>query len=352
MRETRDQEATLQQFAEYLLKTGIFPAKSAPFVVRWVRRFLSQPATSDPLAARLQAFCENLEREGRQDWQVHQAEHAVRVYFVNFLGIDDQTWRETRPSSAVDTDGRADPLAALEQLRIRIRLRHYSSRTECSYVDWARRFLTYAAERDGAPRPRIDAAIVRDFLTHLAVTRRVSASTQNQAQSAVLFLCRDVLNLSVDGLAQVPRAKRGSHLPVVLSVPEVAALLDRLHGTPHLMASLIYGGGLRVSECCELRIKDVDFDQGLLTIRSGKGANDRTTLLPASIHELLRAQIQRATALHAGDRQAGLAGVWLPEALERKYPRAGRDLGWFWVFPSPDAVNRPARRRRPPPPRA
>lgn len=333
---TRDLEPLLQQFAEYILKAGIFTDKTAPFAVRWVRTFLSRPATTEPLDLQLRNFCEGLERQGRADWQVRQAEHAVRAYFANFLKLDETEWRARGPSRArvVDTDGATDPLAALDLLRTRIRTRHYSYRTETSYVDWARRFLAYASERDGRPHPKIDASRVRDFLTHLAVNRRVSASTQNQAQSAVLLLCREVLELPVTDLALVPRAKRGAHLPVVLSVPEVAALLDRLRGTPHLMAALIYGGGLRVSECCALRIKDVDFDQGLLTIRDGKGANDRTTLLPASIHDELRAQIQRATAVQRADSQAGLAGVWLPEALERKYPRAGRELGWFWVFPS------------------
>jgi integron integrase len=124
------------------------------------------------------------------------------------------------------------------------------------------------------------------------------------------------------------------HLPVVLSVPETAALLAALRGTAALMAALIYGGGLRVSECCELRIKDVDFDQGLLVIRGGKGNKDRTTLLAEDTRDALRSQLTQAEALFRADRKAGLPGVWLPDAVERKYPNAGRELGWFWVFPS------------------
>jgi integron integrase len=197
-----------------------------------------------------------------------------------------------------------------------------------------RRFFAYLAERQGAPRPRVESEAVRDYLTHLAVRQRVSASTQNQALCAILFLCRQVLALDVEGLSLTTRAKRGIHLPVVLSVPETAALLDGLQGTTWLMAALIYGGGLRVSECCELRIKDIDFDQGLIFVRSGKGDKDRSTLLAEGGRQELRAQLRRSEERYQADRRAGLAGVWLPDALERKYPNAGRELGWFWVFPS------------------
>jgi integron integrase len=306
--------------------------KAAPYCVRSVRRFLTRPASDEPLADQVRRFCESLEGEGWQDWQVRQAEHALRIYFVNFLKRTD--WHSRRTSTVVDEDGRTNPLAALEQLRTRLRTRHYSYRTECSYADWVRRFLGYLAERDGVPRPHVDAQAARDYLTHLAVRQRVSASTQNQALCALLFLCREVLGIEPDGLALAARAKRGSHLPVVLSVPETVALLGALRGTAWLMAALIYAGGLRVSECCELRVKDVDFDQGLLFVRGGKGNKDRSTLLAEAGRDELRAQLRRAEALHASDRRAGVAGVWLPDALERKYPNAGRELGWFWVFPS------------------
>ena len=175
---------------------------------------------------------------------------------------------------------------------------------------------------------------LRDFLTHLAVHQRVSASTQNQAQSAVLFLCREVLALEVDGLADTPRAKRGQRLPVVISVPETATLLGAMRGTARLMAFLIYGGGLRVSECCELRVKDLDFANNLILIRSGKGDKDRSTLLPESGRDALRAQLSSVEVLYQADRRADLAGAWSPDSLERKYPYAGKEFGWFWVFPS------------------
>jgi integron integrase len=329
----RELEASLQQFGEFILKAQLVKEKAAPHCVRWVRRFLSRPASDEPLADQVRRFCEGLERDpGCQDWQVRQAEHALRMYFVNFLQRTD--WSRRPASTVVDEDGRTNPLAALEQLRLRIRTRHYSYRTECSYADWVRRFLDYLAERDGTPRPRVDSESVRDYLTHLAVRHRVSASTQNQAMCAILFLCREVLGVEPEGLALAARAKRGSHLPVVLSVPETAAVLGALRGTTWLMAALIYGGGLRVSECCELRIKDIDFDQGLLIVRGGKGNKDRSTLLAEVARDALCAQLRRAEALHETDRRSGLAGVSVPDALERKYPNAGREFGWFWVFPS------------------
>jgi len=143
-----------------------------------------------------------------------------------------------------------------------------------------------------------------------------------------------VLGVELEGLSRSVRAKPGERLPVVLSMPETAALLGAMRGTPRLMAGLIYGGGLRISECCQLRIKDLDFDQGLVFVRGGKGGKDRSTLLAQAGRQELRAHLQRSQALHLADRAAGLAGVAMPEALERKYPEAARTLAWFWVFPS------------------
>lgn len=329
----RELESSLQQFGEFVLKARLAQPRAAPYMVRWVRRFLSQPASDIPLSDQVRAFCETLERDaGIADWQVRQAHQALRIYFINFLKRTN--WDQAPQSSSVDEHGHASPLAALELLRTRLRTRHYSYRTECTYVDWARRFFEYAAERQGRPHPRVTSDTARDFLTHLAVHRRVSASSQNQALCALLFLCREALNVNVENLAPGVKAKRGGRLPVVLSMPETQSLLDAMSGTTRLMAGLIYGGGLRVSECCELRVKDIDFDQGLVFVRSGKGDKDRSTLLPESGREHLRAHLREAEALHAVDRRAGLAGVWMPDALDRKYPSAGKELAWFWVFPS------------------
>ncbi len=233
----RELDASLQQFGEFILKAQLVKEKAAPYCVRWVRRFLTRPASDEPLADQVRRFCESVERDsGCQDWQVRQAEHALWIYFVNFLQRTD--WNRRPASAVVDEDGRTNPLAALEQLRMRVRTRHYSYRTECSYADWVRRFLAYLAEREGTPRPRVDSESVRDYLTHLAMRQRVSANTQNQAMCAILFLCREVLGIEPEGLALTARAKRGSHLPAVLSVPETTALLGALRGAPALLRML------------------------------------------------------------------------------------------------------------------
>jgi hypothetical protein len=214
----REVEASLQEFGEYVLRARLVKERAAPHCVRWVRQFLARPASDATLADQVRLFCEELERCGREEWQVRQAEQALRVYFVNFLRRTD--WHRRPASALVDEQGRTSPLAALERLRQSIRTRHYSHRTECSYADWVRRFFAYLAERQGVPEPQVGADGVRDFLAHLAVRRRVSASTQNQALGAILFLCREVLGIEVEGLSPLARAKRGTHLPVVLSMPD------------------------------------------------------------------------------------------------------------------------------------
>jgi hypothetical protein len=183
----RELESSLQSFGEFLLKAQLVRPTAAPYFVRWVRRFLSRPASDEPLADQVRRFCEEPEcNGGLADWQVRQADQALRSYFVNFLRRTE--WNRRPASTVVDEQGCTNGLAALEQLRTRLRTRHYSYRTECTYVDWVRRFIDYAAEQQGVPHPRVASEVVRDYLAHLAVRRYVSASTQNQAFCAILFL--------------------------------------------------------------------------------------------------------------------------------------------------------------------
>ncbi|MBU1693717.1 MAG: integron integrase, partial [Verrucomicrobia bacterium] len=161
-----------------------------------------------------------------------------------------------------------------------------------------------------------------------------SASTQNQAFNAILFMCREVLNIDLGEMEQGLRAKRGRHLPVVLTVEETGQLLNFMTGTPRLMAGLIYGGGLRVMECCRLRVKDVDFENRLLFVRGGKGDKDRSTLLAERVCPDLQAHLAEVRRMYEQDQKAGVGGVWLPDALATKFPRAGAEWGWQWVFPS------------------
>jgi integron integrase len=225
----------------------------------------------------------------------------------------------------------AERAALLAELGDEIRARHYSNRTGKAYAGWAGRFL---CALPGNLRPRsADASHVRRFLTDMALAR-CSASTQNQAFSALLFLFREVMRKELAGLENVVGAKQPEQVPMVLARTEVAAILDRLRGTPWLIASLLYGAGLRLLECCRLRVKDVDFARNELTVRDGKGAKDRVTLLPARLVSPLRVQIERSRTLHEADLEAGVGSVALPHALERKNPAAARLWGWQWVFPA------------------
>ena len=224
-----------------------------------------------------------------------------------------------------------DPPKLLDRVRAAVRVRHLSRRTEKAYVGWIRRYILFHAKRhpDG-----MGAEEITQFLTALAVDGKVSASTQNQALAAVLFLYRIVLERDVPWLNELIRAQRPTRLPVVMSRGEVRGVLAEMHGMPQLMAVLLYGAGLRLLEAARLRVKDVDFDRHQLVVRAGKGDRDRTALLPGSSTEPLRRHLDRVARLHERDVECGAGWVELPVALGRKYPNAGRELAWQWVFPA------------------
>ena len=219
----------------------------------------------------------------------------------------------------------------LDRLRGAIQRRHYSRRTEEAYVHWTRRYIYFHGKRHPS---ELGEAAVTAFLNHLASDRKVAASTQNQALSALLFLYKEALGMELDWLDGLVRAKRPQRLPVVLTKSEVGNLLQGLDGTPRLMAELLYGTGMRLMECLRLRVKDVDFGYRQVLIRDGKGEKDRITMLPQSLVESLHAQLRRAKQLHELDLREGYGEVHLPYALARKYPRAGFEWAWQYVFPS------------------
>src|SRR5262245_12085779 len=219
----------------------------------------------------------------------------------------------------------------LTRVRTAIRVLHYSRRTEKAYIGWIKRFIFF----HGVRHPdSMGEAEVRAFLTDLALRLRVSAGTQNQAFSALLFLYRHVLGRRLEGLEEGVRAKRPVRLPVVLTRDEVRSVLERLRGVSWLMASLIYGSGLRILECARLRVKDLDFTRGEVTVRDGKGQKDRVTLLPARLVDALRLHLERVREQHRRDLARGEGQVALPEALASKYANAGSDWAWQWVFPA------------------
>ncbi|MGH8681794.1 MAG: integron integrase [Burkholderiales bacterium] len=219
----------------------------------------------------------------------------------------------------------------LDRVRDRVRLKHYSIRTEQAYVEWVRRFVLF----HGGRHPRaLGPGEVEAFLTHLAVEGRVSASTQNQAKSALLFLYKEALGLELPWLDGIETAKRAARLPVVLTPEEVRAVLARVEGTRALILRLLYGTGLRILEGLRLRVKDVDFARCEVLVRDGKGAKDRVTVLPARLARPLREHLVRVRVLHRDDLADGCGAVYLPFALARKYPNAARDWAWQYVFPS------------------
>ena len=225
----------------------------------------------------------------------------------------------------------ANPPKLLDQVRDRVRLKHYSIRTERQYVQWVKRFILFHGKRH--PRD-MGASEVEAFLTHLAVEGNVSASTQNQALSALLFLYREVLETDLPWLKDVVRAKLPQRLPVVLSRQEVKAVLDNMNGVYRLLAMLLYGTGMRLMECIRLRVKDVDFERGEILVRDGKGAKDRVTMLPQSVVPALKAHLEKRRTTYDEDKAVGMARVEIPDALARKYPNAPTEWGWQYIFPS------------------
>ncbi|HEU4343685.1 MAG TPA: integron integrase [Candidatus Binatia bacterium] len=239
-------------------------------------------------------------------------------------GLNGKAHVETRPT--------AQKPKLLDQVRQAIRTRHYSYRTEKAYIHWTKRFTFFHNKRHPAELGETEIA---GFLSSLANEGHVSASTQNQAFNALLFLYKEVLRKKIGLIEGVVRAKRPQRLPVVLTKQELNKVIDRMNGAPRLMAILLYGGGLRLMECCRLRVKDIDFSRNEIVIRAGKGDKDRHTMLPTAIKQSLYKHIEANRSQHQEDIRKGLGRVALPNALQHKYPNAGRDWAWQWVFPAP-----------------
>ena len=242
----------------------------------------------------------------------------------------------------VDSSGAPTP-RLLDRVRAAVRARHYSRRTETAYVAWIRRYILFHDKRHPAD---MGAPEVTRFLSSLAVDGKVAASTQNQAQSALLFLYGEALEVDLPWMHEIVRAKRPQRLPVVLTRDEVRAVLRRIDGTPRLMAFLLYGAGLRLLECCRLRVQDVDFGTNQIVVRCGKGDKDRVTMLPAAVKPHLARHLERVREQHRRDLETGAGWVELPTALARKYPNAGREWVWQWVFPATRTYVEPLTRER------
>jgi integron integrase len=243
-------------------------------------------------------------------------------------------WRnnfDTMLSVSPSTAAVASSPKLLDRVRWHLRVKHYSIRTEQAYIDWIRRYILFHRKRH--PNEMREKEIT-EFLTHLAIEKRVAASTQNQAFAALLFLYQQVLDRKLDFIDKVERVARPAKLPVVFTPAEACSVLAHLKGDYRLMAELLYGSGLRLMECLRLRIKDIDFGYNRITVRDAKGLRDRVALLPQRLQHTLSGQIARVKELHRQDIGRGGGGVYLPFALERKYPNAARDLMWQYLFPA------------------
>jgi integron integrase len=243
----------------------------------------------------------------------------------------DRTTSSRKVGDVLPTDCPAAPKKKLlDQLREALRSRHYSRRTEQTYCHWVKRYIFFHNVRHPGEMAELE---MNQFLTHLAVKEHVSASTQNQALSALLFLYRYVIGREVGDLGQVIRARKPTRLPVVMTRDEVKAVMANLTGDKWLMAALIYGAGLRLMECLRLRVQDIDFSRNEVLVRDGKGAKDRITMLPESLKKPLREHLQRVRMIHEKDLSGGWGRVLMPNALDRKYPNSPVEWRWQWVFP-------------------
>lgn len=323
------QKADLDGFSGWLRERRLAPDNRIPYFVWWVERFLRLRLTRprESWEDTLHVFLDDLGAGGTADWQVRQAADAVSLYCGQFWSTAEEGGDAGTPTGKPALD----PGDAIDEMRRLLRLRHYSPRTERSYVGWAGRFFRYLEKTASAPPTSAD---VKAYLSFLATRRKVSASTQNQAFNALLFLFRYVLQTDLGDMTTTVRAKRGRKVPVVLSQEETRDLLNRLRGTRRLLLELTYGSGLRLSELVTLRVKDIDIEGGSLTVRSAKGDKDRVTILPRKLRPTLRAHLATVKATHEHDLAAGAGEAPMPNAPERKYPGAGREWGWQFAFPS------------------
>lgn len=272
-----------------------------------------------------------------QYWTVPHTDGALAHLLKLFAGERVQVGPSLRPAKVLDNqEPPAEPavlqhLRLLDQLRQAIQTRHYSYKTEKAYVHWIKRFILFHNKRHPT---EMGEAEIGWFLSSLATDFRVSASTQNQALNALLFLYREVLHREIGYVNGVVRARKSRRLPVVLTRAEVRSILQQLEGLELIMAMLLYGAGLRLMECLRLRVKDIDFARNELQVRSGKGDKDRVTMLPAAVKEPLHRHLESIRTQYESDLRGGPARVPLPDALARKYPNATKDWGWYWVFPA------------------
>jgi integron integrase len=328
----------MMSFFEFLKLKGQIPDRLIPYYINRVEMFGRFKSRTPKSAATIEGFLKHLSGFC-EEWQVEQAKRALQLhsYYQATLGVRADVEVPVAMSHAtsapsIDQGPRPRSWSSLENSVSRLMsLKHLSLKTQKSYMAWIRQLKGYLRDKPCASLGEQD---LKDFLSHLAVEKHVAAATQRLAFNALLFLYRNLLGIEIQGLKSVVLSRVPKRLPTVLSRDEVSAILSQLHGVYSLIATIIYGGGLRLNECLSLRVKDVDFSRNCLTIRGGKGDKDRETLLPEKSGRQLKQHIVSIRTIYDKDRRAMVAGVALPDALDRKFPNAGTEWCWFWVFPS------------------
>jgi len=316
----------MKEFSDYLTTQCKIKSKQLPFYLNWVNDcygFLNCSDENQLVWEKVQKYLYHLEKN-REPWQVKQAEYALRLYKYFQTKID-------KGSECENENNKIEWDKVFKQTKNLLRLQQKSLSTEKTYMHWIKRFSLFCTAK--SPE-EVDGEALKSFLSFLAVERRIGASTQNQAFNALLFLYKYVLCVDIGDISDTVRARRKKRLPVVLTRREVSMVIDELNDVYRLMAELIYGSGLRLMECMRLRIQDIDQERGVLIVRSGKGDKDRQTLLPDKVKDGLIDHLERLNKIYEKDRIDNLPGVALPGALDRKYPNAGKEWRWFWLFPS------------------
>jgi integron integrase len=327
------------EYNDTIKKLGI-PDENGKYYVNWVKRFQRflngvplEQASSQMVYAYLSELQKDQEVKG---WQVEQARHSLIVLYKNVLKLNLHQSGFRNMARFKDSVGNVDELDKLHGKLIdlvvsEIRVRHYSIKTEEAYVGWVGRFLSFNGLKDPLA---LDASHIRKYLDYLAINRNVSSSTQNQALNAIVFLYTEVLKRHPGDFADFAHAKKPVKVPTVLTKGEINRLINNLDGVYKVMAGIMWGSGLRVMECVRLRVQDIDFEAGQIIVRDGKGAKDRVTMLAQRYAEPLRDQLKSARRLYDEDVKLKTAGVFVWDAIERKYPNAAREWIWQYVFPS------------------
>ena len=327
---------TLPKFQEYLHSESLVNTKYIAYYASWASKFLAYSNNHKNLTHELsvEEFLNHLRSQSSiADWQIKQADNAIRLYVYNFLSGDISA---LHPNNSEKELRLSDSINILSELQKALRIKHYAYSTEKAYMKWTKRFFFFILKQKKKEiiAVNLTSEDVRDYLTYLAMKRRVVSSTQNQAFNALLFLYNVVLNKELADLKKTVRAKQGQRLPVVFTVEEVKNLFKYLKGENFLILKLIYGSGLRIMELVRLRIKDLDYGSDLIIVRNAKGDKDRSTIFPESVKNQLKKHLEKVQSLHKEDLASGHGEVHMPNALARKYPNAAKQWHWQYVFPS------------------